>query len=125
MAVQTMLQDRFGSVGRIHAGHRSAASGIDRLVRALERYGEREDEWRERELKLLDRERALLVKEHESQADSRQRADDRIDRVVEKIGDAIEGATVEAARGAMERVGPEDAAKLLREFAPIIKTIIE
>lgn len=124
MAVQTMLQDRTAASDAYMQVIAAQRVEIDRLVRALERYGEREDEWRERELKLLDRERALLVKESESQADSRQRADDRIDRVVEKIGDAIEGATVEAARGAMERVGPEDAAKLLREFAPIIKTII-
>lgn len=124
MAVQTMLQDRTAASDAYMQVIAAQRVEIDRLVRALERYAEREDEWRERELKLLDRERALLLKESESQADSRQRADDRIDRVVEKIGDAIEGATVEAARGAMERVGPEDAAKLLREFAPIIKTII-
>ena len=75
MAVQTMLQDRSAASDAYLQVISAQRNEIDRLVRALERYSEREDEWRERELRLLDRERALLLRESESQAGGRESRD--------------------------------------------------
>lgn len=122
--VQTVIQDRAAATESYQLVIAMLRAEIERLVNVVESYQVREDSWRDRELALLDRERALLTKEATSEADSRERTDDRLDRVVEKIGDALESGAVAMARGAAERLEPSQATNLLRELAPLVAKIV-
>lgn len=122
--VRTVLQDRQAATEAYRDVIAMQREEIERLVGVVRMYQAREDAAHERELRLMDRERALLTREASSDADSRERADDRLDRVAEKIGDALESGAVALARGAAERMDPKDATGLVRELAPLVAKIV-
>ena len=98
---------------------------IGRLTSTIERYQEREEDYHRRELELMDRERAARVADLESEHESRERADDRIDRIVEKMGEVGEAGVVELARAAIEQLDPSALPDLIRDLGPHIATLLK
>jgi hypothetical protein len=68
----------------------------------------------------MDRERGILMREAEASSTIGERESDRMDRIVERLGDAIESVGVEAARESVSKMEPADVMKLIEQYGPLL-----
>lgn len=91
------------------------------LRKTIELYQKREDEYRQREWQLMDRERELLRKEGESEVLAREAANERMERIAEKLGGVFESVGQRMGEKAVERMSPEQILKLITDNKDLVK----
>lgn len=117
--VGTMLSDRSAVIESYQGLISQMRQELERATRTIARYQEREEQYHTRELELVDRERKLRMAEVEGAADSKERTEDRYDRVLDKAGEVVEAAVVEAVSKLVEGIDAKDVPALLKELGPI------
>lgn len=119
-AVNALLTERAAVTDGYRQTIQFLKDEIERQRQTIREYQARENGYREREMKLLDRESALRLTEINSIATLNEKQDERIDRIGERVIEALETVGVDAAKTAVERLEPGDVRALLEKYGPLM-----